>query len=62
MFPSEEISILLDRRATGSFYLNKDIAGNSPMLTMPDFQKPFIIYVDASELGVGAVLMQDNDH
>ena len=32
------------------------------MLAIPDFQKSFIMYVDASELRVGVVLMQEDDH
>ncbi len=32
----------------------------TPVLKHPDFTKPFILYIDASKKGIGAILAQHN--
>jgi hypothetical protein len=44
-----------------SFQELKKRLTTAPVLTMPDMEKPFLIYCDASGQGLGCVLMQD-DH
>ena len=38
----------------------KAILANEPVLAAPDFSKPFKMAIDASDVGVGAVLLQDD--
>ena len=40
--------------------LKRRIAGE-PVLRLPDFKRPFVVYTDASDVGVGAVLGQVDD-
>ena len=35
---------------------------SKPVLQLPDFSKPFVVQVDASERGLGAILCQKDDH
>jgi hypothetical protein len=46
------------RRETSFQELKKRLT-TAPVLTMPDMEKPFTIYCDASDQGLGCVLMQD---
>lgn len=43
-----------------TFKLCKDILSNDPILQYPDFNKPFILTTDASNIALGAVLSQGN--
>ena len=40
----------------------KMLLTTAPVLAIPNFKKPFIMYVDASDLGEGVVLMQEDVH
>jgi hypothetical protein len=46
------------RRETSFQELKKRLT-TTPVLTMPDMEKPFLIYYDTSGQGLGCVLMQD---
>ena len=42
-----------------SFKTLKDILSRAPILRLPDFERDFIVRSDASDTGVGAVLLQE---
>ena len=44
-----------------AFLKVKGILTHHPVLTAPDFTKPFKLAVDASDVRAGAVLLQDDD-
>ena len=44
-----------------SFDKVKNLLCLEPILTAPDFSKPFWLAVDGSDMGAGAVLLQSDD-
>ncbi|KAL2337992.1 hypothetical protein Fmac_012438 [Flemingia macrophylla] len=46
-------------KCENSFWELKKRLTTSPVLAIPDSTKPFVVYCDASKIGLGCVLMQD---
>ena len=44
-----------------SFQTLKERLTSSPILRLPDIEKPFVLRTDASNSGIGAVLLQEHD-
>ena len=45
--------------ASAAFQTLKLAMTSAPMLSLPDFNKTFCVETDASDVGIGAVLIQD---
>ncbi len=58
----KDVSFHWDSLQEKAFQDLKVVLTNVPVLAFPDYGLPFILYTDASSLGVGAVLMQHNVH
>ena len=44
-----------------SFNTLKDLLTSAPILRRPDYNKPFVVYTDASNVGIGGLLTQEID-
>jgi hypothetical protein len=49
-----------DQKYEDAFHTLRAHLTTTPVLAQPDVSKPFDIYCDASGIGLGCVLMQDN--
>ena len=49
----------LDDKCQSSFEQLKKILVEAPMLTQPTLGREYAMYIDASRIGLGCVLMQD---
>ena len=54
-------SVELSPKALEAFNTLKEKCVNAPVLAFPDFKKPFLLEMDASRKGLGAVLSQKQD-
>ena len=54
----KRISFEWDEDKENSFQKLKEALTSAPVLKIPDMSQPFIVRTDASDLGIGAVLMQ----
>ena len=57
----EPTTVQWDDVAETSFQALRDAMATEPVLRLPDLSRPFILTTDASQTGIGAVLMQEHD-
>ena len=58
---SKNAKFVWNGKCVQAFLMVKTMLGSAPILSAPDFTKPFMLAVDASDVGVGSVLLQEDD-
>ena len=53
-----DVAFVWNEDSEGAFRVLKDVLSSAPILSFPDFDRPFIVDTDASNSGLGAVLSQ----
>ena len=56
---TKQAKLFWDEKCEQAFKALKDICSRTPVLAYADYTKPFGVHTDASELGLGTVLYQD---
>ena len=54
-------NVIWSEKEENAFVKLKNMLCSKPIIQIPDFEKAFIIQVDASEVGIGTVLLQEHD-
>ena len=57
----KRVDFMWDEKCSEAFNKIKSLLVSSPVLCTPDFSKQFKLNVDASDIGVGSVLYQEDD-
>src|SRR5579871_5784267 len=57
-----KVTITWNEKTIEAFEYLKQKLCSAPILIHPDFSKPFILYTDASKLGLGAILTQEDNN
>jgi hypothetical protein len=53
-------NFIWDARCQAAFDKLKELLSEAPLLAIPDFTKPFTLVTDASQVGLGGVLLQEH--
>jgi hypothetical protein len=57
----KEVPFVWGDNCAKAFQLLKGMLSSTPVMAAPDFSRPFKLAVDASDLGAGGVLLQEDD-
>jgi hypothetical protein len=60
-FLEKETNFKWSSQCEEAFLTLKNLLTTAPVLAQPDIEKPFVVYYDASGIGIGGVLMQDGN-